>query len=426
MKVTDNRNIENYIEHDGINEGRIILHSDLNNFFASVECKKRPDLKDLCVAVCGSREDRHGIVLAKNEKAKKCGVKTAQAIWQAKIVCPSLVILNPDYNEYMYYSGKVMGIYSDYSDKIEPFGMDEAWIDLTNTKGINTLLDGQKIAQQIRLRIKKETGLTVSIGVSDNKTFSKLASDYKKPDAVTIFGPDNYRDTVSKVNIGEMLYVGPKMRQKLHTYGLDTIGEVALSNKDFLHSMFGVNGDRLYNNACGFDDSKVARLGEQTRVKSVGNSVTLPYDLKGRVQVNSVFHTLAETVAWRLRRDKFKCTVVQISVRGTDLLTTERQCGIKPTSNAIDIATAAMRLYCENYSETKLVRSVGIRTAGLISSGGMYQEDLFDNWQNRSDRLEQLDEVLDRLRERYGKGSLKRAICFVKSNCSFDSNLEIS
>ena len=177
---------ELYINHSGINEGRVILHSDLNNFFASVECRKRPDLQGFCVAVCGSVKDRHGIVLAKNELAKKYKIKTGQPIWQAKNLCPELVVLPPDYNEYLYYSGLVGGIYSGYSDRIEPFGMDEAWIDITHSCDVKSLDDGVMVAHEIRRKIKKETGLTVSIGVSDNKVFSKLASDYKKPDSTII------------------------------------------------------------------------------------------------------------------------------------------------------------------------------------------------------------------------------------------------
>ena len=181
-----------YVERMGVNEGRIVLHSDLNNFFASVECKNNPSLAGFPVAVCGNKEDRHGIVLAKNEIAKKCGVKTAEAIWQAKQKCPSLVIVPPNYDEYVRYSGMVKSVYAEYTDRVESFGIDEAWIELTGDIKIKTLEQGQCIAEEIRERIKRKTGLTVSVGVSDNKIFSKLASDYKKPDAVTVFGPHNY------------------------------------------------------------------------------------------------------------------------------------------------------------------------------------------------------------------------------------------
>ena len=221
--------MEEYISGKGVNSGRIVLHSDLNNFFASVECKKNPELWDVPVAVCGRREDRHGIVLAKNEKAKRAGVKTAEAIWQAKKKCPHLVVVPPDYDEYVRYSAMVKKIYSDYSDRVESFGMDEAWIELTGDINVKTLEDGRKVAEEIRQRIKKEIGLTVSIGVSDNKVFSKLASDYKKPDAVTVFGPFNYESAVKELDIGEMLFVGRSAKSRLHLYGINTIGDMASS-----------------------------------------------------------------------------------------------------------------------------------------------------------------------------------------------------
>lgn len=413
-----------YCAHKGINEGRVVLHSDLNNFFASVECKKRPDLEGFCVAVCGSVKDRHGIVLAKNEMAKRYKIRTGDAIRQAKMLCPSLVILPPDYNEYLYYSGLVNGIYSTYSDKVEPFGMDEAWIDVTDSCSVRNLDDGVKIAHDIRRKIKKETGLTVSVGVSDNKVFSKLASDYKKPDAVTVFGPDNYGKTVSNIDVSQMLFVGRSTREKLHLFGINKIRDVALSNEMFMKGILGINGVKLYNSACGFDDSAVQKTGRINSVKSVGNSVTLPYDLKEE-QVKAVFHSLAENVASRLRKDNFSCTTVQIGVKDLKFSTTERQCSVKATNNAKDIANAAIRLYYQNYDFKKVVRSVGLRTTNLIRGEVFYQGSLFED--TSGEKIRKLDAVVDNIRERYGKDTLKRAVCCLKSS-SFDAGkgLEIS
>ena len=395
---------EQYINKKGINEGRIVLHSDLNNFFASVECKKRPELAGKPVAVCGNREDRHGIVLAKNELAKKSGVKTAEAIWQAKQKCPGLVIVPPDYDEYVRYSGIVKSIYYEYTDMVESFGMDEAWIELTGDMKIKTLGQGRIAADEIRRRVKEKTGLTVSVGVSDNKIFSKLASDYKKPDAVTVFGPHNYEETVSKLDIGELLFVGRSTREKLHIYGINTIGDAAKSGSMFLRSVLGKNGETLYINAVGANSGRVSRWGEAAEAKSVGNSVTLPHDLENIEQVHGVFAALAEKVAYRLRNGGYVCTTVCIGVRGRNLVTTEKQCIVKATSNAVEITEAAMKLYAENYDVNTPVRSVGIKTANLINVRCGIQTDMFDDLLARHEKLAKIDKTVDVIREKYGVG----------------------
>lgn len=393
---------EKYVNRCGVNEGRIVLHSDLNNFFASVECKRRPELSGLPVAVCGNKADRHGIVLAKNEIAKKCGVKTAEAIWQAKEKCANLVIVPPDYDEYVRYSRMVKSIYTEYTDRVESFGMDEAWIELTGDYRIKNLKQGEHIAQEIRMRVKKETGLTVSVGVSDNKVFSKLASDYKKPDAVTVFGPHNYEDVVSKIDVGELLFVGRSTRAKLHLYGINTIGDVASSSDFFMRSMLGKNGEKLYMDACGANEGRVSVWGDADKAKSVGNSVTLPYDLENAEQVHDVFCALAEKVAYRLRSGGFTARTVCISVRSTGLETTEKQAQMPLTSNAVEIADAATRLYVENYDVNKPVRSVGIRTTNLVNKEYGEQLGLFDTSYIKRERRARIDVAADEIRTRYG------------------------
>ncbi len=409
MKKALNRLCEDYVSGKGVNSNRVVLHSDLNNFFASVECKRRPELKDFPVAVCGNREDRHGIVLAKNEKAKKAGVKTAEAIWQAKQKCPSLIIVPPDYDEYMRYSALVKEIYCRYSDRVEGFGMDEAWIELTGDIKIKSLEDGERIAQEIRCAVKKETGLTVSVGVSDNKVFSKLASDYKKPDAVTVFGPFNYRETVGKIDIGEMLYVGRSTRAKLHMYGINTIEDMSHSSEVFMKSMLGKNGVKLFCDASGANETPVAKFGDEGVVKSVGNSVTLPYDLENREAVFKVLYALADKVAWRLRNGGFNCKTVVISVRSTSLVTTEKQMPVECTCNALEIARAAQRLYVENYCPETPVRSVGVRASNLVSRYGCIQTSLFDGSFDRRRKIETLDDAVDKIRLRYGMKLIKAA-----------------
>ena len=395
-----------YVDKKGINEGRIVLHSDLNNFFASVECKNNPELDGKPVAVCGNKADRHGIVLAKNEMAKKCGVKTAEAIWQAKNKCPDLVIVPPNYDEYVRYSRMVKEIYCEYTDLVESFGMDEAWIELTGDYRIKTLEQGKNIADEIRKRVKKKTGLTVSVGVSDNKIFSKLASDYKKPDAVTVFGPDNYESVVSKIDVGEMIFVGRSTRAKLHLYGINTIGELASTSDVFMRGMLGKNGESMYYNASGANTSRVSRWGEADEAKSIGNSVTLPKDLENINEVHGVLCALAEKVAYRLRSSGFSAKTVCISVRNTSLVTTEKQMTLKATSNAVELARAAMNLYVSYFDINKPVRALGIRTANLVNNRGDFQTDMFDMSFLKSEKLSKIDVATDKIREKYGMDSI--------------------
>ena len=395
-----------YVDKKGINEGRIVLHSDLNNFFASVECKNNPELDGKPVAVCGNKADRHGIVLAKNEMAKKCGVKTAEAIWQAKNKCPDLVIVPPNYDEYVRYSRMVKEIYCEYTDLVESFGMDEAWIELTGDYRIKTLEQGKNIADEIRKRVKKKTGLTVSVGVSDNKIFSKLASDYKKPDAVTVFGPDNYESVVSKIDVGEMIFVGRSTRAKLHLYGINTIGELASTSDVFMRGILGKNGESMYYNASGANTSRVSRWGEADEAKSIGNSVTLPKDLENINEVHGVLCALAEKVAYRLRSSGFSAKTVCISVRNTSLVTTEKQMTLKATSNAVELARAAMNLYVSYFDINKPVRALGIRTANLVNNRGDFQTDMFDMSFLKSEKLSKIDVATDKIREKYGMDSI--------------------
>ncbi|MBQ8759159.1 MAG: DNA polymerase IV, partial [Clostridia bacterium] len=332
---------ENYINRRGVNEGRVVLHSDLNNFFASVECLKHKSLKAYPIAVCGSRDERHGIVLAKNNLAKKFGIKTGQVIWQARNLCPELIVLQPHYEEYAFYSEIIREIYRSFSDRVEPFGMDEAWIDLTGTEGVHNLSDGVEKANKIRKRVYEETGLTLSVGVSDNKTFAKLASDYKKPDAVTVFGPEEYLGIISKLAIGEMVYAGRSTQKRLKTFEIETIGDASRSSMSVFRSLLGKNGVSLYLNACGHDISRVAKVDDEDIIKSIGNSVTPPRDLCGVNDIKLMIHALSDKVCARLRNAKMRATVVQIHVRDTKLNVSERQCGLLPTDNELMLSETA-------------------------------------------------------------------------------------
>ena len=216
---------------------RVILHSDMNSFYASVEMMLDPSLKGKAVAVCGATEDRHGIVLAKSELAKKAGVKTGMVNWEAKQRCPGLILVPPQYDQYLKYSKLAHQIYYRYTDLVEPFGMDECWLDLTGSGAYGT---GMEIAQKIRTACREELGLTVSIGVSFNKIFAKLGSDLKKPDAVTQITKEDFREKVWPLAAAELIYVGRATEAKLARYGVHTIGELAAIPPEILQKWFGV------------------------------------------------------------------------------------------------------------------------------------------------------------------------------------------
>lgn len=290
-------------------ENRTILHSDLNNFYASVECMLDPALRPHPVAVCGRQEERYGIVLAKNYHAKRFGVKTGEAIWEAKVKCPGLVIVDPHYREYMKYSRLVREIYADYSDQVEAFGMDENWIDVTASGCFG---DGEKIANEIRERVKFELGLTVSVGVSFNKVFAKLGSDLKKPDAVTLITPETFQEKIWHLPAGEMLGVGPATARTLSRYGIYIIGELAQAPDDLLIRKFGICGPRMKAFANGEDRSLFMHKEYEAPIKSVGNGITFLSDLVNEREVWPMILALADEVARRLRRARKKARGVSL------------------------------------------------------------------------------------------------------------------
>lgn len=277
---------------------RVILHSDCNSFYASVECLHRPEIRDKPVAVGGEPEHRHGMILTKNLIAKKYGVKTGEPLWKAKQKCPELIIINPDYKLYMRFSEMARKIYLDYTDRVEPFGIDECWLDVTGSTGL--FGNGEKIAQEIRGRIKYELGITVSVGVSFNKVFAKLGSDYKKPDAVTVIAKENYKNIVWPLPVEDLLYVGPATKRKLNSYGINTIGKLANMPQNYLHSYFGKWGDMLHDFSNGIDYSPVAEYNHIREVKSIGNSTTTIRDLVNNEDVKMVLFVLAGSVGRRM------------------------------------------------------------------------------------------------------------------------------
>lgn len=346
---------------------RTILHIDLNNYYASVECLYKPELRDKPVVVGGDVEARHGIILAKNNPAKKLGIKTGEAIWQARQKCADLIVLPPNFKKYLRFSRLARGIYADYTDQIEPFGIDEVWADVTGS--VKLFGSGEQIADTIRQRMKEELGLTVSIGVSFNKIFAKLGSDIKKPDATTLITKENFRDIVWPLPVGELLYVGRSTRNKLQNRAIATIGDLANRDLKLLRMYLGVWGDTLWCFANGLDDAPVRQTGEETIIKSVGNSTTTHRDLINNDDVKLIIFVLAESVAARLRTHGLKCTTVAISARDKELMSFERQGKLlTPTLVSNDIAQKAYELFMQNYRWNKPIRSIGVRGCDLVTA----------------------------------------------------------
>ena len=383
---------------------RTILHVDLNNFYASVECLYHPELRGKPVAVSGDVENRHGIILAKNQLAKAAGVKTGEAIWQAKGKCPGLVCLPPDYRKYLRFSRLARKIYADYTDKIEAFGIDENWLDVTGSAAL--FGDGVRIANEIRRRIREEMGVTASVGVSWNKIFAKLGSDMKKPDATTLITEGNFRDIVWPLPVEELLYVGRSTKNKLNNRAVFTIGDLAARDVQLLKLTLGVWGETLWTFANGLDAAPVAQSGEESFIKSVGNSTTTPRDLVNIEDVKMIVYVLAESVAARLRRYGLKCRTVAVHIRNNELYSFERQGKLPvPSFLAKDIAGKALELFRQNYTWDRPIRSLGVRGADLVTEHGAVQLDMFAP---DSAEQEQLERTLDRLRERFGPYCVRR------------------
>ena len=388
----------------------------MNSCYASIELLHRPELRGKPMAVGGDPEARHGIVLAKDQLAKKAGVKTGMALWQARQLCSEIIFVPPRMDLYIRFSRLAREIYGEYSDLVEPFGLDESWIDVTASTSL--LGSGRSIAEEIRNRIKIELGITVSIGVSWNKIFAKFGSDYKKPDAVTEITPENYQKIVWESPAEDLLYVGRATIGKLHRIGIRSIGEIALADPEILHRFLGKMGYILSAFARGQDETPVAKEGYEAPIKSIGNSTTTPRDLLTEEDVKIVLYVLAESVASRLREDNFKCRVVEISVRDNELFTFTRQNRIEtPTDVSGEIAAEAMRLFHENYRFEKPVRSVGVRACSLVSATAPYQTTLFEDEElRRKQRI--MDETADVLRGRFGFYSLQRGLMYTDGELS--------
>ena len=385
---------------------RMILHVDQNCFFASVEMKNHPELKTVPMAVGGDSEMRHGIILAKNRLAADFGIRTAETIWQARKKCPGLVIVPGHYDQYEYYSGKAHEIYCQYTDRVEPFGLDECWLDLTGTRGG---IDMKQTADEIRRRIRDELGLTCSVGCSFNKVFAKLGSDYKKPDATTIITRDTYREIVWPLPVRDLLFAGQATERRLARINIHTIGQLAAAPFDFIGSYLGKNGETLWRFANGLDDAPVSRCSDSREIKSIGNSTTQTRDLMNEADVHMTASGLADQVAASLRRRGLTAGTVVISIRDSNLVSIERQARLKePTDLADEICRAAMDLFRRNYSWEHPVRSIGVRAIRLEPAGNERQISLFGS--EKTEEKRNIASVIDNIREKFGVSSVMTGI----------------
>lgn len=393
-------------------EDKVILHCDLNNFFASVESLSHPEFKNVPMAVAGSSDDRHGIILAKNELAKKFGVQTAEAIWQARKKCPDLVLTKPHYHKYSEYSKKVFEIYTRYTDRVESFGLDEAWLDVTGSQKL--FGNGMQIAENIKETVKAETGLTISVGVSFNKIFAKLGSDYKKPDAITEISRENFTEIVYPLPVSSLLFVGKSTYAKLSQYDINTIGDIASSSKALLTNILGSRGGELYDYALGKGGGEVASASLWEMPKSIGKGLTFRKNITSANEVKSAVTPLSENVAERLRRYGLWCNCVSVTIKDDSLKTITRQSVIEPSTNlGRVIAEIAEELVIKNWDFKIPIRMLTVTAQNLSEDYRGAQMSLFDIADGkdslRIEKLKNLETSVDMIKSRFGKGVISFA-----------------
>jgi DNA polymerase-4 len=382
---------------------RTILHCDANGFFASVECLYRPELKDVPMAVSGNVEDRHGIILAKTELDNSFVIKTAETVWQAKKKCPGLVLVPPHHERYRKYSKIINDIYERLTDMVEPFGIDESWLDVTGS--MHLFGSGREIADSIRETVKSEVGLTVSVGVSFNKTFAKLGSDLKKPDATTVISRENYKEVVYPLPVSSLLFAGKSATKALEQLGITTIGKLASFDKTAITQKLGKMGAMLYDYANGTDDSPVHAAGERREAKSIGNGMTFRRDLAGMDDINSGVLALADTVATRLRKHGLKCCAVQVMIRDPQFRTISRQKKLaKPTHLSKDISAATLEIIKASWDISSPIRMLTI-TGMSLCTGDSGQLSFFDK-EADGDKQERIERAIDGIRGKYGSSAI--------------------
>ena len=385
---------------------RVILHCDMNGFFASVELLDYPQLKDKPMAVCGSPENRHGIILAKNEIAKKYGVVTAETLWQARKKCPDLQVVPPHHDKYKHYSRMINDIYLRFTDMVEPFGVDESWLDVTASRQL--FGTGREIADTIRQTVKKELGLTLSAGVSFNKIFAKMGSDYKKPDATTVITRENFMNILWPLDIREMFFVGKATADKLNEYGIRTIGELALADRQMVMAMLGRQGGVIHDYANGLDTTPVLRFDQLEKVKSIGNGTTFRRNLQEEKDIRTAVTGLSDTVAARLRSHKMKAFGVKVDIKDPDLKVISRQQQLDNPANITDIiADTAMSIIRKSWKMRDPIRMLTITAINLCDENQAQQLSLFADENVLAEKGEKVERAMDDIRKKFGTDAIK-------------------
>ncbi len=398
-----------------------IFHSDLNAFYASVEILRNPSLEGKAVAVCGSTEERHGIVLAKSEPAKRCGIKTGMANFQAKKLCPELIIIPPRFDEYHKYSKLVRQIYEQFTDLVEPYGIDECWLEVHNRKSLE--VGGFEIAEDIRNAVRKELGLTVSVGASFNKVFAKLGSDMSKPDATTVITRENFHQKVWPLPVSALLYAGRATTRKLASYGIYTVGELAKTTPDFLRQVFGVNGLSLWRYANGEDCSRVRHKDFSCPVKSVGHGITGRADLETEDEVWLVMLDLCQDVGHRLMLNGLSATGVQILIKDKDLSVRQYEAPLANASqSAMVIAQKALAIFREKHIWRNNIRAVTVRAIDLIPQNTPWQTDMFSDLV-RIEKRENIAVAVDGIRQKFGNNAITNASLFLNTKMPDTANI---
>ncbi len=388
--------------------GKVVLHADLNSFYASVACLGHPEWRELPLAVCGDPTLRHGIVLAKNMPAKRRGVITGQAVWQARQTCPDLRTVAPDLEEVLRYSGIVRRIFARYTNRVQPFGVDEAWLDVSGPRvGLD---DGLRIANHLRHTVREETGLTLSVGVGDNRVFAKLGSDLKKPDGVSLVCAENRRTVLDPLPVDSLLFIGRSTTQKLHAIGIFTVGQLAAVEPGVLRAVFGKTGLMLSGFARGDDAASVIAEDTQPKMKSVGNSITAAHDIVTLHDARITLYGLCESVASRMRKHRVTGRVVQLSLRNATLDWYQRQQKLSfDTDCSFDLFETCYALLQANWQEGAPLRSMGVSVSGLSPAGALMQLSFLPEDAARQKR-QILEQTIDDIRDRFGHFAIQRAI----------------
>lgn len=385
------------------------MHCDMNSFFASVELLSHPELKDKPVAVGGNAENRHGIILAKNDAAKRMGVQTAETLWQAQRKCPGLVILPPNHWKYHDFYEKINRIYLQYTDLVEPFSVDESWLDISGSLS-HFHKSGKELADEIRERVKRETGLTQSVGVSFNKVFAKMGSDYKKPDATTVITRDNYKDIIWPLPCGDLFFVGRASAEKLISMNIRTIGDIVRADRSVLEKYFGKHGLLMYEYANGLDDEPVRPFDSSHDRKSVGEGMTFKRDLVGKDDISAGLKNLSYGVSSRLRRYGLKCSGVKLDIKAPNFISISRQAKLNGATDLTqDLFNASLKLFEENWRYQDPVRQLTVTAINLTGEGEeSHQLSLFeeDAPAGTDEKETAIDQVLDEIKAKFGSGSV--------------------